>query len=81
MKRMAKTWIATRLGYNKEGKVCFEICCDPTEEPALRKMMEIFFNLVGEDEEELLVVPTELNTSNYFPLGGGEKPEIGDVVE
>jgi len=42
---MVKTWKAERLGKNKEGKICYEVSCKPAEEPALRKILEVFFNL------------------------------------
>lgn len=47
---MVKTWEASRLGTNKDGLVCYEVCCRPEEEQALRKIMEVFFEL-GSDGE------------------------------
>ena len=46
-----KTWTAIRLGTNKDGNISYEISCPPVEEKALRKMMEVFFNLEGEGNQ------------------------------
>jgi len=48
---MSKAWTAERLGTDKNGKICYSICCDPNDEPALEKLMEVFFNLEGDSDE------------------------------
>ena len=48
---MSKTWKAERLGTNKNGEVCYEICCNPNDEQALIKLMEVFFNLEVNNDE------------------------------
>jgi len=43
-----QAWEATKLGTNKQGKICYEISCNPDDEVALRKLMQVFFNLQRE---------------------------------